>query len=378
MPWSTWPMMVITGGRVTRSSDLSSSALITSSTSASETRTTRWPNSSMISSAVSASMDWFWVTIRPLCISAFTTSATRSAIRFASSWTTIVSGSWTSRTTFSRLSWAPMERRRSRSCLRFIEASERCRPPSSLVNTLVRVSFPARRLSSLTLALTGRVSTSFSRLREFAPKRAASSPSPAGRGAAPSRAGAGSTAGATAAAGGAAFARSSAALRAASSAALTRRSSSSASALARMASSRSRSSRSLASISARRRSRSSARRFSSASRSRVSSTSRALAACSAFRRRSISASVIPAGRRDGSPGADVVLAAPPACLGTTTRLRLVSTTTFFVRPWLKLCFTCPDRGPPWTPRVFLPSLSFIWSSYPFRRGGPRRAARACP
>ena len=31
--------------------------------------------------------------------------------------------------------------------------------------------------------------------------------------------------------------------------------------------------------------------------------------------------------------------APAPGFGTTTRLRLVSTTTFFVRPWLKLCFT---------------------------------------
>jgi hypothetical protein len=52
----------------------------------------RWPNSSTISSAVSASMDWFCVTIMPFFISALTTSATRSAMRLASSETTIVSG----------------------------------------------------------------------------------------------------------------------------------------------------------------------------------------------------------------------------------------------------------------------------------------------
>ena len=44
--------------------------------------------------------------------------------------------------------------------------------------------------------------------------------------------------------------------------------------------------------------------------------------------------------------------------GTTTRLRLVSTTTFLVRPWLKLCFTFEGREPP-RPSVFLPSLSLI-------------------
>ena len=37
-PWSTWPMMVMTGGRALRSSSLSSTVSITSSTSESETR----------------------------------------------------------------------------------------------------------------------------------------------------------------------------------------------------------------------------------------------------------------------------------------------------------------------------------------------------
>ena len=76
-----------------------------------------------------------------------------------------------------------------------------------------------------------------------------------------------------------------------------------------------------------------------------------------------------AGRFDGSVAGDAgdppeaVLAAPG--FGTTTRLRLVSTTTFLVRPWLKLCFTWP--GPrPRRPSVFLPSVSLIWSSLPFR------------
>src|SRR5690606_11428125 len=46
-----------------------------------------------------------------------------------------------------------------------------------------------------------------------------------------------------------------------------------------------------------------------------------------------------------------------------TRLRLVSTTTLCVRPWLKLCFTCPERppAPPPRPRGFFPSLSLIRS-----------------
>jgi hypothetical protein len=68
----------------------------------------RWPNSSTISSAVSASMDWFCVTIMPFFISALTTSATRSAMRLASSDTMMVSGTCTSRTTFSRSCDPPM------------------------------------------------------------------------------------------------------------------------------------------------------------------------------------------------------------------------------------------------------------------------------
>ncbi len=154
---------------------------------------------------------------------------------------------------------------------------------------------------------------------------------------------AGSTAGALA------FASASAFLRA------------SASALAFRASSRSRSSASFASASARRRLRSSSRAFSSASRFAASSASRARAACSAFIRRSISASEMPAGRLDGSlvtAPVDAPLAAPG--LGTTTRLRLVSTTTFFVRPWLNDCFTLPGReGAPRRPRGFLPSVSLM-------------------
>jgi len=93
--------------------------------------------------------------------------------------------------------------------------------------------------------------------------------------------------------------------------------------------------------------------------------SRAFAACNAFRRRSISASEIPAGRL--LPAALIALvAALPAAVcatpgfGPTTRLRLVSTTPFLVRPWLKLCFTLPGRaGAPRRPNVFLPSLSLI-------------------
>ena len=52
-----------------------------------------------------------------------------------------------------------------------------------------------------------------------------------------------------------------------------------------------------------------------------------------------------AAKDEGRAGIEIGFAAAPGpvCatpgLGTTIRLRFVSTTTFFVRPWLKLCFT---------------------------------------
>ena len=128
-------------------------------------------------------------------------------------------------------------------------------------------------------------------------------------------------------------------------------------------SSRSRSSVSLASSSARRAARSAARSFSSASRLAASSDSRAFAIARAFIRRANSTSEIPAGRFDGSPPIGLPVGPegtgfPALGFGTTTRLRFVSTTTFFVRPWLKLCFTLLGRDPP-RPSGFLPSLSLI-------------------
>ena len=147
LPWSTWPMMVTTGGRGRRLPASSPEACtITSSTSDSETRLTRWPNSSTISAAVSASMVWFCVAMMPFCIRVLTTAATRSAMRLASSCTVIASGICTSRTTFSRSPEWLASRRFSRSCRRFIAASERWRPSSSVA--LAMVSLPERRRSS--------------------------------------------------------------------------------------------------------------------------------------------------------------------------------------------------------------------------------------
>ena len=147
LPWSTWPMMVTTGGRGMQLAGVVPEAwTITSSTSDSETRLTRWPNSSTISAAVSASMVWFCVAMMPFCIRVLTTAATRSAMRLASSCTVIASGICTSRTTFSRSPEWLARRRFSRSWRRFIAASERWRPSSSVA--LAMVSLPERRRSS--------------------------------------------------------------------------------------------------------------------------------------------------------------------------------------------------------------------------------------
>jgi hypothetical protein len=71
--------------------------------------------------------------------------------------------------------------------------------------------------------------------------------------------------------------------------------------------------------------------------------------------------VMPAGRLLASDEDCEVDVAGFAALGLATANRFfvfVSTTTLFERPWLKLCFTLPPRGPR-TPNVFLPSLSLI-------------------
>ena len=67
----------------------------------------RWPNSSTSISAVSASIVWLTVTIMSMLNSAFTRSAPFSAMRLASSWMVIASGTITSRTCFSRGALAP-------------------------------------------------------------------------------------------------------------------------------------------------------------------------------------------------------------------------------------------------------------------------------
>ena len=99
LPWSTWPITVTTGGRGRSEASSSGPPLMPSSTSAAETRLDLWPNSSTTNSAVSASMVWLMVAITSILMSALTTSTPLSAMRFASSWTVMVSGMVTSRMT---------------------------------------------------------------------------------------------------------------------------------------------------------------------------------------------------------------------------------------------------------------------------------------
>ena len=375
-----------------RFSSASATVSIACSTSESDTRTALWPNSSITNSAVSASMAWFNVTIMPIFMSDLTTSAPRSAIRLASSLTTMTSGSCTSRNCFSGLLPKPIALLRAFSCLRFMAARLRVRPPSpSMAED--SVSLPERRPSSpLALALRSRSSRSRSVLRGVGkPGLALAGPRSSIPGAGAGRAlragAAASVLAAGAAGSGAAGLRRCvpkiSALRCsarfAASSAASARARSSSSTLARRAASRARSSRSLASISSRRRMRSSSRARSSSARLAASSCSRALACRKAVRRRSISASEMPAGRLDGSPkfGAPPEAAPEPdpglPGVGTTTRLRLVSTTTACVRPWEKLCFTEPERGAPPRPRGFLPSVSLMRPTYPSWRSSRRPA-----
>ena len=99
----------------------------------------------------------------------------------------------------------------------------------------------------------------------------------------------------------------------------------------------------------------------------ASSLSRALAACTAFRRRSISASVIPAGRFDGSPSRR--LAGRGGCgtgLGHHNALALGFHHDVLGPPvaeaLLHVARTCTA---PRRPNVFLPSVSLMKLVYPF-------------
>ncbi len=93
-------MMVTTGGRALSVSEASTSTDVSMSMSLSLTRLMLWPNSVTSNSAVSWSMVCVIVTGMPILNSALTRSAPRSAMRLASSWTVIDSGTLTSRTCF--------------------------------------------------------------------------------------------------------------------------------------------------------------------------------------------------------------------------------------------------------------------------------------
>ena len=142
LPWSTWPMMVTTGGRGSRSAGSSALSNRPSSTSDSATRRTEWPSSSAMSWAVSASMVSVILSIWPCFIRSLITSTARSDMRLASSWMVMTSGIVTSRTSFSLGSLAawPLVRRWVR---RRNDATERSRS-SSAVSAVTRVSRPRR------------------------------------------------------------------------------------------------------------------------------------------------------------------------------------------------------------------------------------------
>ena len=104
LPWSTWPITVTTGGRGNNSA--SWPAVPRSKSGSSNLAACAvWPISSTIIIAVSWSKIWLIVTIWPIPIRSLITSALFTAIAWANSETVIVSGTWTSWTTFSVGTW---------------------------------------------------------------------------------------------------------------------------------------------------------------------------------------------------------------------------------------------------------------------------------
>ena len=75
LPWSTWPMIVTTGGRSLRSSAESSKAGSSASSSAALTISTFCPSASARASTVSSGSVWVSVAISPSSISFLITSA---------------------------------------------------------------------------------------------------------------------------------------------------------------------------------------------------------------------------------------------------------------------------------------------------------------
>ena len=92
LPWSTWPIIVTTGGLLTKSKSLSVFPSSPNSTSDSLTLFGIWPSSITTSSAVSPSIVWLIVAITPSFIKTFTSSDDFSAILEDNSLTAIKSG----------------------------------------------------------------------------------------------------------------------------------------------------------------------------------------------------------------------------------------------------------------------------------------------
>ena len=75
LPWSTWPMIVTTGGRSARSASSSSKSGSSGASSAALTISTLWPSSSARCSTVSSESVWVSVAISPIPMSFLITSA---------------------------------------------------------------------------------------------------------------------------------------------------------------------------------------------------------------------------------------------------------------------------------------------------------------
>src|SRR3984957_9771711 len=352
LPWSTWPMTVTTGERVSVSVESSTISNSPSSTSLAATRLTVWPSSSAISWAVSASITSVILCIAPCFISSRMTSTARSDMRLASSWILMASGMTTSRVSFSFGSFdaCPF----SRWVRRRNEAIERSRTSSAL-SAVTSVRRP-RCLAGAGLAVgfgaaAGRTAPPGPRRTWRGPSSSSliSAAMPGARAVGiAARAGVGVAA--LASASPKRFLASSSALRLASSSWRWRSSSA-----LRRASAASRSACSRPSLLL--------RRLASSSARRRSSTSRTLASASALARAERSSSVSvrsttpeplraagggEAGRGSGAlAGAALTTAGSgawvsvPATSPPTRRLPRFSTTTCLVRPWLKLCFTVP-------------------------------------
>ena len=87
LPWSTWPMIVTTGGRSTRSSAASSNSGSSSTSSAAWTISISLSNSSARTWIASSASVWVSVAISPSCISFLITSGIGTARYSATSLT---------------------------------------------------------------------------------------------------------------------------------------------------------------------------------------------------------------------------------------------------------------------------------------------------